>query len=242
MQASILNLYEAGEQISTIAKKVGVHISTVQSVTHRKGIRRSRSDAQAIRAIRDPSIGKMWGRSCAFHSKKNERWFPASSAYEYARMIQLDEDDKVLSWQRCPDRIPYFIDGKRRIYNPDLEVLISDGSIVIEEIKPSCQVNSERNKAKFAAAKEFYAMTEKNFVVVTEDFFGIKDAARLIGKTSLSSIPEVERKERVRLIMRRFEERLGKDELAARRRKYAQSKKEKARMKKLFLEQCVVMV
>lgn len=191
--ASIREMYMDGLPIPSIALRIGVHSSTVQNITMRIGVRRTRSESQVVRAARDPSVGKMYGNPCAFYSIKQAKWFYAGSGYEYVRMEILDSDDDVVMWRRCEDRIPYEMDGLQRLYLPDLEVIRKNGSVTIEEIKPKKLTETARNTAKFAAARLFYAALGKRFILVTEDDIGGKDATRRLDGNCLSGMPVDER-------------------------------------------------
>lgn len=91
----------------------------------------------------------------------------AESSYEVQRMRQLDAAG--LDWTRCRDRIPYVsASGRLRHYIPDLRVVMPDGTIRVEEIKPDRFVSRLDNPEKFSAASTHYAAAGISFVVITE--------------------------------------------------------------------------
>lgn len=173
-----LKQYESGERLDDIASAVGMHPSTISKLAKEAGISRSRSEAQAVRAARDPVGRAEIGKKGAFHSEKNNSWYPTDSHYEYARMHQLEGDDEVLSWKRCTDRIAYEFEGGKFLYVPDLEVTRRNSVVSVEEIKPAKFVTHPKNQAKFSAARKFYG-NEKEFHVVTETEIGRRNIDRL---------------------------------------------------------------
>ncbi len=202
-RGAIVEMYLLGHPIPYIADRVGMHVSTVQGIAKAEGVRRTRSESQVVRAARDPSVGKMFGNPCAFYSIKQAKWFYAGSGYEYVRMEMLDLDPDVVMWRRCEDRIPYELDGMKRLYNPDLDVVRSDGSFVVEEIKPLKMTTTPRNVAKFEAAMRFYHGTGKSLIFITEKDIGGRDAIRKLDGVCLSGMPIEERKLRIKSSVKR---------------------------------------
>ena len=191
-KSTALKLYKDGRGIKEIANTTGMHVATVTRIAKKAGIVRTVSEAQAVRAAREPIGRSDIGKKGAFHSEKNGTWFATDSHYEYARMNQLENDNDVISWRRCSDRIPYQYSGKSALYVPDIEVIRRDGSVSVEEIKPIKFVKDQKNQAKFEAAREFYG-NAKQFYVVTETEIGRKNIDCL-ADVGHSEIPLDERK------------------------------------------------
>lgn len=188
----LLELYAEGCAIKEISARVGVNVVTVARVAKEAGIVRSRSEAQAVRAQREGAVGaSSRGKKAAFQSVKAGGWVAADSAYEYARMIQLEEDPDVAAWCRCADKIPYTYGGVERLYVPDFCVVRSDGAF-IEEVKPLKFVGSAVNLAKFSAAEAHYSKVGVAFKVVTEKDIGRSNIERYDG-VPISLTPDAER-------------------------------------------------
>jgi len=76
------------------------------------------------------------GKCSWYFSSKNNTSFHADSNLELMRMIQLDDDDTVVSWtKRHKIRIPYIFEGKRKYTTPDFRILTINDELIVEEIK-----------------------------------------------------------------------------------------------------------
>lgn len=194
----IVRLYSEELQSSgQIAASFGISASTVARILRARGITRSNSESQAIRVARETVGFSRFGKKGAFHSKKSGSWMPCDSAYEYARMLQLEHDDGVSSWRRCDDRILYVDAGIKRIYVPDLVVELAGGAVRVEEIKPMKLLSIGSNHLKFDAARDFYCKRGISFSVVTEADIGW-DAIRRLDGVPLGEVPDAVRKEKRR--------------------------------------------
>lgn len=197
IESGVVFMYRAGEPVAQIAATHGIHIGTVSRIAKRFGILRTKSEGQAVRAAREAVGWARYGKKGAVQSIKTGIWHPCDSAYEYARMHQLDSDPLVKHWERCNRRIPYDCDGRRLLYVPDIEVTMMDGSIRIEEVKPGKFVARGRNPAKFDAAHRHLAQLNISFTVVTEQVIGWKVIRDLDGM-GLNGVPDEERAQRRR--------------------------------------------
>lgn len=63
------------------------------------------------------------------------------SSWEEQRWRELDCDPLVEGYQVYPLQIPYLWEGSERTYTPDVLITLTDGSKVLEEIKPAKQVS-----------------------------------------------------------------------------------------------------
>lgn len=196
-KSGILSMYLSGDAIKTIASVFGIGVSSVTQVVHGAGHLRTKSQSQAVRASRECVGFERFGKKGAIQSTKSGKWFACDSAYEFVRMTQLDDDDDVIEWSRCTDRIPYIVDGVEFTYNPDLTVVRASSGVVVEEIKPNKLLSSGRNSIKFDAAINFYANSGITFSVVTEDVIGYKNI-RMLDGIPLSHIPDDTQKEKRR--------------------------------------------
>ena len=83
------------------------------------------------------------------------------SSYELKRMIELDEDNSVVSWTtKHGIHISYVMDGIKKNYLPDFLIHYHD-KIVLEEVKGWIN-DEEKHKCKVSAAKKW--CKEKNYV------------------------------------------------------------------------------
>lgn len=196
-KSGIVSMYLSGSAIKTIASNFGIGVGSVTQVVHGLGHLRTQSQSQAVRAARDCVGFERFGKKGAVQSTKSGKWFACDSAYEFARMLQLDKDDDVIEWSRCTDRIPYLFGGIEFTYAPDLTVIRASVGVVVEEIKPNKFLRIGRNSVKFDAAIRFYKGLGITFSVVTEDVIGIKNI-RILDGAPLSYTPDEARKEKRR--------------------------------------------
>jgi len=77
------------------------------------------------------------------------------SSWEKMYMEELDSRDDVEIWKYEPMSLPYFLEGKLKRYIPDFQVILSDGSCLLVEVKPASLVGTDMNEAKHAAALDF---------------------------------------------------------------------------------------
>lgn len=172
-QSRIVAAYRAGQSAAAAGAPEGLNAQKALAVLRENGVSiRSWSEASAARSANAACTNEKRGRKGAFHSRTMNRWLPTASCYEYARMMQHDEDLTVASFSRCADRIPYTLDGRTRHYTPDLEVTLVTGEVIVEEIKPAAFMRDLEVRAKAAAAEVFYAAHGKRYVVVTEEQIG----------------------------------------------------------------------
>jgi len=101
--------------------------------------------------IKQPSTGNVSGEWV--DTKKGGRIYCAS-LWEKRRCEALDSESLVLSYQKHPFSIPYFLDGVAHIYFPDFLVQFADGRRVLEEVKGWVR-NETVWKAKKIAARRF---------------------------------------------------------------------------------------
>mgnify|MGYP003394109621 CR=1 FL=1 len=109
----------------------------------------SRIKAEAI------SKGHYWGGG--YHESPKAGSVRYMSGWEERRWIEFDLDPSVLTYKVQPCRIPYVWQGDRN-YVPDALIFYADGSIVLEEVKPSAIVKLDKGgqiSAKFAAARPY---------------------------------------------------------------------------------------
>jgi hypothetical protein len=90
------------------------------------------------------------------------------SNYELEVYKAIDKDGEILRYKVEPFSIPYYFNGRKRNYFPDLIVEYSSGAIEIWEIKPETQKTVAQNKAKWNAAKSYCQLRGYNFQVITE--------------------------------------------------------------------------
>lgn len=90
-----------------------------------------------------------------YTSTKTGRTCNYRSSWELELMHQLDSDDTVETWNYEPLSIPYVLEEKTRRYVPDFQVVLSDGTSLLVEVKPPELTSTETNAAKRSAALDF---------------------------------------------------------------------------------------
>lgn len=153
--------------ISETSKTLGLAEHMVRQIMRESGKIRTRSERLSIRGNK---ISKSFAKGY-FQSTKSGKWFPAASSYEFLRMKQLDEDPLIAEWDRSVPTVIY--NGNKR-YIPDFYTKYTDGSVVIEEVKPEAQVGWEINTSKWAAAERQLEKMGMQFRVITEKEIGIE--------------------------------------------------------------------
>lgn len=119
---------------------------------------------------------RLRGRSGVYRDR-NGNQFHYDSRWELWRMQTLDMAG--IQFAREGVRIPYYYDGRRHTYLPDLVVTYwQDGErkIRVEEIKPSSLNNEPQNIAKWQAAAAFCKSVGYDFVIINE-----KDLTSVVG-------------------------------------------------------------
>ncbi len=113
-----------------------------------------------------------------FESQKNDRRIWYDSQLELGRLMQLEQDQAVAAYGRAQRQIPYEYGGKRYSYTPDLEVVRSDGSRMVEEIKPSATKagmmygSIPKETAKVNAAIEYLKKAGIGYDIISEKEIG----------------------------------------------------------------------
>ena len=126
-------------------------------------------------------------RTGRIYSSKNRKYIPYRSAYEYAYIMKLEKDESIISYISEPFEIKYInTDGVLKTYIPDLLVLHSDGSVYLEEIKPSAMTKALNVKRKASSArrylKEFYPTAKYRFVTEESIFKSNKEYMEVLSK------------------------------------------------------------
>lgn len=104
-----------------------------------------------------------------FYSQKNQKDIKYDSSMELGAYLILEQLSKVKSYDRCKFSIDYtFKDGLHR-YIPDIDVIYTDDTREILEIKPEYLLEDEINIAKFNTAKEYCNKNNLLFSVWTEN-------------------------------------------------------------------------
>lgn len=167
IKAEAVRLYiEDQLSVPEVANKLGTHPSALHRHIKKMGLSRCTQEAHALSAQR---IGRR-GRAGWWHSTKSNKWESADSRYELVRMKQLDEDNTVQSWTRQTPIIKY---GAKR-YAPDFMITTTDGRTIIEEVKPSKEVNKEMiESGKLDAALDYCRKIGAEFRIVTEKEIGV---------------------------------------------------------------------
>lgn len=107
-----------------------------------------------------------------FYSNKNQKEIKYDSGLEFKILQKLEQDEKVKSYGRCKFSIDYtFKDGLHK-YIPDIDVIYTDNTEEIVEIKPEYMLKDEKNIAKFKFAKQYCIKNGATFKILTEKYMG----------------------------------------------------------------------
>lgn len=241
-KASALAMYQDGVYITEIAMRTGFGTTTIFRWATEAGIVKPFSERIADR-VSSKQVGReVIGKKGAFHTTKGDLWIPTDSTYELARLEQLELAQDVALMDRCRDRIPYHFGGRPRHYIPDFKLIMKDGSVIVEEVKPARWVTDPKVRAKVLAAQEFYLGRGVVFRVITEEDIGSVhlSAARVSANSRMTPENLAASKERrracraanQRAYVRRWKEKASPEELAAQRkvmaahqRKYRKAKR-----------------
>jgi len=100
---------------------------------------------------------------------------PYRSSLELRFMELLDHNDEIDCYEYEPVGIPYKFQGRDHKYYPDFLITWKDGTQEVIEIKPSCNINTSKNVAKFNAVQEFYEESMVKFNILTETTLSLSD-------------------------------------------------------------------
>jgi hypothetical protein len=100
--------------------------------------------------------------------KMNGKEVHYRSGYEREVYQYLEVLPEVVSYDTETIEIPYFFEGKQHKYLPDLQIVFTDASIEVWEVKPASQTTLPRNEAKWKAARDFCRIRGWKFNVMTE--------------------------------------------------------------------------
>jgi len=113
----------------------------------------SRDNARKI--IRGTDKLKSFGHSGKVFLPRLRKMMHYRSHLEMRILQAIDSIPEVVELDGESIMIPYWWYGAVLNYVPDLLLKMLNGKVWIIEIKPLSQVNEEKNKTKFAAAREF---------------------------------------------------------------------------------------
>ena len=114
-----------------------------------------------------------------FVSKKNGKKIHYRSGYELEVYKCLEQMNSVVSFAGEPFGVPYWFQGEKHQYFPDVMVQFADGHVEVWEVKPKSQTSYEINDAKWTAAAKYCEARNWHFEVKTE--YGIKELREQVG-------------------------------------------------------------
>ncbi|KVX03041.1 TnsA endonuclease N-terminal domain-containing protein [Shewanella frigidimarina] len=91
-----------------------------------------------------------------FVSIKNNATRFCDSELEVARLLQLEFDDDIISYNTQPSSFFYTAYGKQNRYSPDTIIQHRVKGVYFEEVKPSSELNKEINIEKFKLLSPFF--------------------------------------------------------------------------------------
>ena len=198
----VVNEYKNGLSICELRDIYGYGTSTIARWIRKAGVTRNLSDAFSLSSIKGRKHFR--GTNLPWFSIKNNKWFVADSLWEAVRMEQLDNDVKVLSWEKGVDRIEYFdMYGKKHYYIPDFKIFYIN-NIIVEEVKPYNQIQLPINIIKFDAAKKYYENLGIKYKIVTENEIGVDNIKNFSPNNFITYTQEM-RKEKKRILKNKRE-------------------------------------
>ena len=115
--------------------------------------------------------------------KMNGKEVHYRSGYERQIYECLEQLPDIVSYDTEKLRIPYYINGERHEYLPDLQIIFTDGHIEVWEIKPATQTSIPKIVAKRAAAIQYCSIRGWKFQTITEKGIGIlKNKVKLLNE------------------------------------------------------------
>ena len=111
----------------------------------------SASPGGAKRVVQNGSRGE-----CGiFNSGKLDRVVEYESELERELLMQLDDHPAVAWFQEQPLALEYELDGRPRVYYPDVLIGLGDGRVIVCGVKPRFQMGLHVNLVKWRAAVRF---------------------------------------------------------------------------------------
>lgn len=174
VRASAVAAYVSGERITSIAKRYHFGTTTIWRWVVEAGADLPFSQRKAKFSAESPVGCTRIGKKGLIHTTKGGAWIPTDSTYEFARVRQLEDDSSVVSIRRCTQSIPYRLDGNELRYIPDLEVVLSDGTVRVEEIKPLRWIGDPVVILKASAARSWLEARGMKYAIVSEGDIGLE--------------------------------------------------------------------
>lgn len=107
---------------------------------------------EAFHALRLTEPGEAAG---SFRSEKLDREVVFESGLERAALTTLERSSEVAWYQEQPLAIPYVWQGYERRYYPDILAALSDGRLLLIEVKPLVNMPVALNRAKSDAGRNY---------------------------------------------------------------------------------------
>lgn len=124
-----------------------------------------------------------------YPSRKLERMVQWESFLERDALLLLEYHPNVISYQEQPSIETYYDeDGLPRQYIPDLAANLTDGRIIVFEVKPEAELSKKKTQKKYAAIAQRFQEQERTFRILTES-----DIRREPLHTNLRRIDDVTR-------------------------------------------------
>ena len=122
-------------------------------------------DARARKVVKRSNYGHV----VKFPSVKCNRIIEAESLLEYDRVILLEMDSNVASFQEQPFMLEYEDDGVIKKIYPDFLVIRRDGTKTVEEVKPSYKAKLPKFLRRIALEEKALAQHGYSFELQTEN-------------------------------------------------------------------------
>ena len=120
---------------------------------------------ERARNVIAPTGGIVRGK---FPSRKNGRSLHYEGLLEQEAMYLFELAPRIVRCREQPRRIPYPDQATLRTYTPDVELLLSDGSSVLVEVKPVDRLATPEVAHGLAAVRQQLERNGERFVVLTD--------------------------------------------------------------------------
>jgi hypothetical protein len=147
-----------------------------------------------------------------FHSIKNDSTRYCDSELEAARLLLLEFDVEVISYNTQPSSFSYSAYGKTLRYTPDIIIEHKIKGVYFEEVKVFSKLNSTKNIDKFEIlTKLFSTICDSELSIITEN--DIHDGDKIANLKKLYHYRPLLLSKQCQLLMTRLPSRLTYSEL-----------------------------
>lgn len=104
-----------------------------------------------------------------FPSRKTGRMVHWESLLERDAALLFEFSPGVISFREQPCKIFYNLDGRIRRYTPDFEITLTNGEILIVEVKPAVRLQRSEEKHRFSRITQYFSERGYRFILLTDE-------------------------------------------------------------------------